>query len=131
MADEPVRAADEPVRAVHVTGAPRSSNPLLQQQMSQFEREVMDVLKHALHTRMPLDQFQHAYHAHFGRQCRVADYGYTKLLELLEAAPVVTEVLQYNHSFLHHCMCRSDVHFCNLYRRMTTVVPRYEDAIWM
>lgn len=38
-------------------------------------------------------QFIPAYHHHFGRQCRVADYGYTKLLELFEAIPHVVQVV--------------------------------------
>lgn len=34
---------------------------------------------------MPFSKFIPAYHHHFGRQCRVADYGFSKLAELFEA----------------------------------------------
>ena len=33
-----------------------------------------------------------SYHQHFGRQCRVGSYGFSKLLELLEAVSGVMEV---------------------------------------
>lgn len=39
-----------------------------------------------------MNKFIPAYHHHFGRQCRVADYGYTKLVDLFEAIPHVIQV---------------------------------------
>ena len=42
---------------------------------------------------MPFSKFIPSYHHHFGRQCRVADYGYTKLMELFEALPHVVQIL--------------------------------------
>lgn len=42
---------------------------------------------------MPWNRFIPAYHHHFGRQCRVADYGYTKLQDLLEAIPHVIQII--------------------------------------
>ena len=41
---------------------------------------------------MPFSKFIPSYHHHFGRQCRVADYGYTKLMELFEALPHIVQV---------------------------------------
>lgn len=42
---------------------------------------------------MPFHKFIPMYHHHFGRQCRVADYGYTKLKDLFEALPHVVQIL--------------------------------------
>ena len=70
----------------------RACSPLMTQQLSQFSREVVDLLKHTLQCRMSFSKFIPAYHHHFGRQCRVADYGYTKLMELFEAIPHVVQV---------------------------------------
>lgn len=41
---------------------------------------------------MPMSKFIPSYHHHFAKQCRVSDYGYSKLLELLEAVPHVLQV---------------------------------------
>ena len=38
--------------------------------------------------------FFSAYHHHFGRQCRVADYGFTKLIELFETIPTIIEITE-------------------------------------
>lgn len=58
----------------------------------QFALEVVDLLKHNPRCRMPFNKFIPAYHHHFGHQCRVADYGFSKLIELFEALPHVVEV---------------------------------------
>ena len=57
-----------------------------------FVREVVDLLKNSPHCRLPFTKFIPEYHHHFGRQCRVADYGYTKLIELFEAIPHIMQV---------------------------------------
>lgn len=49
----------------------------------------MDLLRHQPHFRMPFNKFIPCYHHHFGRQCKLAYYGFTKLLELFEAIPDV------------------------------------------
>ncbi|ROT74060.1 hypothetical protein C7M84_007454 [Penaeus vannamei] len=41
---------------------------------------------------MQFNRFIPAYHHHFGRQCRVAAYGFSKLIELFEAIPDVLQV---------------------------------------
>lgn len=51
---------------------------------------------------MPFNKFIPAYHHHFGKQCRVSDYGFTKLIELFEAIPSVVDVsieINLKHSF--------------------------------
>lgn len=55
----------------------------------QFSKEVVDLLRHQPHFRMPFNKFIPSYHHHFGRQCKLAYYGFTKLLELFEAIPDV------------------------------------------
>ncbi|XP_054849047.1 meiosis regulator and mRNA stability factor 1 [Eublepharis macularius] len=60
----------------------------------QFSKEVVDLLRHQPYFRMPFDKFIPSYHHHFGRQCKLAYYGFTKLLELFEAIPDVLQVLE-------------------------------------
>ena len=58
----------------------------------QFCLEVVDLLKHSQQYRMMFNKFVPSYHHHFGHQCRVSDYGFTKLQDLFEAIPHVVEV---------------------------------------
>ena len=58
----------------------------------QFALEVVDLLKNSPQCLMPFNKFIPAYHHHFGKQCRVSDYGFSKLLELFESIPSVVEV---------------------------------------
>jgi len=60
--------------------------------LAQFSRELVDLLKTFPRCMMPFNRFIPAYHHHFGRQCRVADYGYTKLIDLMEALPNTVQV---------------------------------------
>lgn len=53
----------------------------------QFAREAVDILRHSPNYTMLFTKFVPAYHHHFGNQCRVSDYGFTKLVELFEAIP--------------------------------------------
>lgn len=57
-----------------------------------FAKEVVDLLRHQPHFRMPFNKFIPSYHHHFGRQCKLAYYGFTKLVELFEAIPEVLQV---------------------------------------
>lgn len=68
----------------------RSKSPVGNPQLIQFSREVIDLLKNQCI--MPVTKFIPNYHHHFAKQCRVSDYGYTKLMELLEAVPHVLQV---------------------------------------
>lgn len=58
----------------------------------EFSLEVVDLLKHNPQCRMPFNKFIPSFHHHFGRQCRVSDYGFTKLLDLFEAIPHIVDV---------------------------------------
>jgi len=58
----------------------------------QFAVEVIDLLKHSPQYSMSFNKFIPAYHHHFGKQCRVSDYGFAKLIELFEAIPHVLKV---------------------------------------
>ena len=58
----------------------------------QFSYEVIDLLKNCPQCCMVFNKFIPSYHHHFGRQCRVADYGFSKLIELFEAIPDIINV---------------------------------------
>lgn len=60
----------------------------------QFAMECVELLKHAPDCRLPFNKFIPSYHHHFGRQCRVSDYGFSKLIELFEAVPGTVEVTE-------------------------------------
>ncbi|KAI8797405.1 meiosis arrest female protein 1 [Biomphalaria glabrata] len=63
------------------------------QELGKISREVMELLRQQSNCIMPVSRFIPAYHHYFGRQCRVADYGYTKLQELFEAIPHAIQIL--------------------------------------
>ncbi|KAG7235234.1 hypothetical protein CRUP_010037, partial [Coryphaenoides rupestris] len=71
----------------------RSKSPVGNPQLIQFSREVIDLLKSKPACLLPVSKFIPSYHHHFAKQCRVSDYGYSKLLELLEAVPHVLQIL--------------------------------------
>ncbi|XP_025408797.1 meiosis regulator and mRNA stability factor 1 isoform X3 [Sipha flava] len=70
----------------------KSISPPLANNMALLSRELVDLLKTCTHCTMSFNRFIPAYHHHFGRQCRVADYGFTKLIDLLEALPNIVQV---------------------------------------
>lgn len=88
------------------------SSSSLSHNVALFSRELVDLLKTFPRCMMSFNRFIPSYHHHFGRQCRVADYGYTKLIDLLEALPLVVQV-----RFI------VDVHYCVFRRIMQTVEP--------
>lgn len=57
-----------------------------------FQLKVISLLRNAPQCAIPFNKFIPAYHHHFGRQCRLSDYGVTKLTELLSAVGDVVEV---------------------------------------
>merc|ERR1719228_1467915 len=59
-----------------------------------FAEECIELLRHVPDCRLNFNKFIPAYHHHFGRQCRVADYGFTKLIELFEAIPTTIEITE-------------------------------------
>ncbi|XP_037830655.1 meiosis regulator and mRNA stability factor 1 isoform X2 [Kryptolebias marmoratus] len=71
----------------------RCKSPVGNPQLIQFSREVIDLLKSQPTCIMPISKFIPSYHHHFAKQCRVSDYGFSKLLELLEAVPHVLQIL--------------------------------------
>lgn len=70
----------------------RSKSPVGNPQLIQFSREVIDLLRSQPSCVIPISNFIPSYHHHFAKQCRVSDYGYSKLIELLEAVPHVLQV---------------------------------------
>ncbi|MGH0118758.1 UNVERIFIED_CONTAM: hypothetical protein FKN15_062220 [Acipenser sinensis] len=62
-------------------------------QLIQFSREVVNLMKNQPCCIIPVSKFMATYHHHFAKQCRVSDYGYSQLLELLEAVPHVLQLL--------------------------------------
>ncbi|XP_058815604.1 meiosis regulator and mRNA stability factor 1 [Topomyia yanbarensis] len=76
--------------SVNLRYMPKSpSNDFLQQ----ISREVVELIKMSPKSTMKFTRFIPAYHNHFGKQCRVADYGYTRLIELFEALSPVVQVM--------------------------------------
>lgn len=73
-------------------------SPPLANQLALFSRELVDLLKTAPHCQLPFNRFIPAYHHHFGRQCRVADYGFTKLIDLLEALTHTVQVCKLDNA---------------------------------
>ncbi|RWS32020.1 meiosis arrest female protein 1-like protein [Leptotrombidium deliense] len=70
-----------------------TASDLIAKQLNQFSREVKDLLKSQPHCLVSFSKFVPAYHNHFGRQCCVYQYGYTKLIDLLEAVSHVVQIL--------------------------------------
>lgn len=60
--------------------------------IKRFAADVIQLLKHCPHYRVSFGCFMVSFKQHFGRECRLSDYGCTKLTELLEAIPHVIRV---------------------------------------
>lgn len=60
--------------------------------LAQISREVVELVKMSPNAIMKFNRFIPAYHNHFGKQCRVADYGYTRLIDLFEALSITVQV---------------------------------------
>jgi meiosis arrest female protein 1 len=69
------------------------------QQLAVFSKEIIDLLKSTPNCRLAFSKFIPCYHQHFGRQCRVADYGYNRLLDVFESIPHVLQVYMYIYFF--------------------------------
>lgn len=67
-------------------------NPLLVTQLNILSNELVDLLKLIPTHRLPISKFNYFYFQHFGRHCKVSDYGFNQLLDLLEAMPHVVHV---------------------------------------
>jgi meiosis arrest female protein 1 len=57
-----------------------------------ISKEVIELIKMCPKSTMMFSKFIPTYHNHFGKQCRVADYGCTKLIEMFEAMSSVVQV---------------------------------------
>lgn len=57
---------------------------------------MIELLQHAPQCKMLFNKFVPSYHHHFGHQCRVSDYGFTKLIELFEAIPDIVQIEELN-----------------------------------
>lgn len=68
-------------------------NSQLQLQFAQFGRELIDLLKTFPKCTLPFAKLIPSYHAHFGRQCRVADYGHFNLAALLQTLPHIVQIM--------------------------------------
>ncbi|ODM96586.1 Meiosis arrest female protein 1 [Orchesella cincta] len=68
-------------------------NQPLMTQLSQFGRELIDLLKTFPKCTLPFAKLIPCYHAHFGRQCRVADYGHFSLTALLQTLPHIVQIM--------------------------------------
>ena len=64
-----------------------------QRKQNQFSHEVVELFKSIPRCIIPLSKFSTEYHKKYGRQCRVADYGFTKLYDLIESIPHVLQIL--------------------------------------
>jgi meiosis arrest female protein 1 len=62
-------------------------------QLLSFSREVRGLLKHQPGCTISFAKFVPVYHSHFGKQCCVQNYGFAKLIDLLEAIPHVVQIL--------------------------------------
>ncbi|KAK7913562.1 hypothetical protein WMY93_013773 [Mugilogobius chulae] len=83
----------DPDTVICVPKRERTSDEL--DRTKQFGKEVVDLLRHQPHCRMLFSKFIPTYHHHFGRQCKLSYYGFTKLIELFEAIPDILMVLEY------------------------------------
>lgn len=70
----------------------RCKSPVGNPQLIQLSREIIDLMKSQPSCSMPVSKFIPSYHHHFGRQCKLTYYGFTKLMELFEAIPEVLQV---------------------------------------
>ncbi|XP_041977942.1 meiosis regulator and mRNA stability factor 1 isoform X2 [Aricia agestis] len=82
----------ETIRSNGEREKPRTA-PSLEPMLALFERELIDLLRTAPRCSIPFSKLIPAFHHHFGRQCRVADYGFTKLPDLLAALSTSIVVL--------------------------------------
>lgn len=74
---------------------------------------MVELLKIAPSHRIHFNQFNAAYYDHFGRHCKVSDFGYTRLVDLFEAMPHVVQVTAsidlFNQTIMKYFMFRSSV----------------------
>ena len=57
-----------------------------------FAEECIELLGNVRRHRLLFERFMPTYLKYFKRQCRVADYGFTKLIEMFEAIPNTVKI---------------------------------------
>ncbi|KAK9887694.1 hypothetical protein WA026_000015 [Henosepilachna vigintioctopunctata] len=72
----------------------REQTPKEVAKTKEFSFEVIELLKHSPYCTLIFHKFVPAYHHHFGHQCKVSDYGFSKLIELFEAIPDVVKIVE-------------------------------------
>ncbi|KAH9513099.1 Meiosis regulator and mRNA stability factor 1 [Bulinus truncatus] len=98
----------------------RDQTPEEVERTKQFSLEVVDLLKQNPQCRMPFNKFIPAYHHHFGRQCRVADFGFSKLGDLFEAISYIVEIEDDGEErFIHLCLSELRKVLCD---QLTTLI---------
>lgn len=70
-----------------------SKNGSLSDAYGQFSNDVYELLQMCPKSTMKFARFIPTYHNTFNRQCRVADYGFVKLIDLFDAIPLTVQVL--------------------------------------
>ncbi|XP_065570689.1 meiosis regulator and mRNA stability factor 1-like isoform X2 [Artemia franciscana] len=75
------------------SSAAKPLNLSLATELEMLSREVIDLLRSNPNCRIPFSKFVPSYHRHYGKQCRVATYGFTRLIDLLEAIGHTVQVL--------------------------------------
>lgn len=106
-----MEVSDSAVEVSQTNGETIISLPKRVQTMEERERtelfaiEVADLLCQSPRCRLPFNKFIPSYHHHFSRQCRVADYGFTKLIDLLEAVPNVVQVSEWVFVMIYYVAC--------------------------
>ena len=57
-----------------------------------FAEECIQLLKHRSECKLPFNKFNEAFRSHFGRDCKLADYGFKKQIKLFEAIKTTIEI---------------------------------------
>lgn len=73
----------------------RQSNAELEK-TSMFAGEVVELLRNSPQYSIPFRKFVRSYHYYFGYQCKLSDYGFMRLAELLESLTGIVEMDQNN-----------------------------------
>lgn len=69
------------------------SKEIYEEPLHHISHEVIELIKLAPKSTLKFNKFIPAYHNHYGKQCRVADYGYTRLIDLFDALQTVVQVI--------------------------------------
>lgn len=86
---ESIDIDDVDADAIEMGGVGDSSR----RKLGQFAHLVIDMLKSVSKCILPITKFNCEFYRKYGRQCRVADYGYSRLVDLLEAIPHVIQII--------------------------------------